>query len=497
MSLPHSLKAFLLFIQLESAALCISTFKPSTLHEIPVGRCTPVVSMDHRTADRCREGIRGCDSAHGCPATVEPARYARGFLFGLTPRRSNFTNFNDPIPSYMQNLKNVSLISSTSWAYTAGNQYRLNQVLGNPTLGGSDASKFIPNNLTWPFNQEDARDLTVSIRSISMTTSSTTTSLLPRTISAFIGSTVPQIWLPVEACTLFENAFNITWDNTTELYLVTDDQHQNLLSQNPTVTFTLSNFGNTVNITLPYSAFDLTVSQPIVTTSTRYFPLKRANTTSQYTLGRTFLQEAYIIADYDRRNFSYHYIILLLQPSKQRCRCRPGLPSLSSPSISSSSSAGANPLPHQPKTKAQKKTPELDSAFPDENHDHELEGHETKGNLGGIHETDGTAKHELHSPNYIPETDGMTKVELDSPAYVAEMEGNMQGIFEMPARDEADVPQNRDVKDRRDFEDVKGVRPEREEMRFVEVEGPDDANRRWYEKNTIIRRFIFAFGREK
>jgi hypothetical protein len=45
-------------------------------------------------------------------------------VFGLTPRPSNFTSFNEPIPSYLENLRNQSLIPSTSWGYTAGNQYR-------------------------------------------------------------------------------------------------------------------------------------------------------------------------------------------------------------------------------------------------------------------------------------------------------------------------------------------------------------------------------------
>lgn len=44
-------------------------------------------------------------------------------VFGVNPRSSNFTTYNDPIPSYMQNLRSQSLIPSTSWAYTAGNQY--------------------------------------------------------------------------------------------------------------------------------------------------------------------------------------------------------------------------------------------------------------------------------------------------------------------------------------------------------------------------------------
>jgi len=44
-------------------------------------------------------------------------------LFGVNPRSSNFTN-NQPIPSYLQNLRNASRIPSLSWGYTAGNQYR-------------------------------------------------------------------------------------------------------------------------------------------------------------------------------------------------------------------------------------------------------------------------------------------------------------------------------------------------------------------------------------
>ena len=45
-------------------------------------------------------------------------------IFGLTARPNNFTTYNDPIPSYMENLRSGNLIPSTTWAYTAGNQYR-------------------------------------------------------------------------------------------------------------------------------------------------------------------------------------------------------------------------------------------------------------------------------------------------------------------------------------------------------------------------------------
>jgi len=43
---------------------------------------------------------------------------------------------------------------------------------------------------------------------------------------------------------------------------------------------------------LPYAAFDLVADYPLVIDSSRYFPLMRAANESQYTLGRTFLQEA-------------------------------------------------------------------------------------------------------------------------------------------------------------------------------------------------------------
>lgn len=44
--------------------------------------------------------------------------------FGLTPRPTNFSNFNDPQPSFVETLKNKSMIPSLSWSYTAGAPYR-------------------------------------------------------------------------------------------------------------------------------------------------------------------------------------------------------------------------------------------------------------------------------------------------------------------------------------------------------------------------------------
>ena len=219
-------------------------------------------------------------------------------IFGLDPRPTNFTNFNDPVPSYMATLKERNIIPSISWGYTAGNQYRLDTALGSLTLGGYDPSRFIQNNVTFSFNEIDTRELTVNINDISINTNrhdgSPTTST--RTIAALIDSTVPYIYLPLDVCEMFEDTLGIEWDDEVQAYLVNDTLHSALQAQNSTVTFSLGDpsTAQIVNISLRYSAFDLTATYPLVTNRSHYFPLMRATNENQYTLGRTFLQEAYV-----------------------------------------------------------------------------------------------------------------------------------------------------------------------------------------------------------
>jgi hypothetical protein len=215
-------------------------------------------------------------------------------VFGLSPRPTNFSTFDDPVASYIENLKNKSMIPSLSWSYTAGNQYRLDQVLGELVLGGYDTSRFVPNDVTFDFNAEDARDLTVNIETITIASANASDTVISTNIAAFIDSTIPYIFLPLEVCHQFEKAFGIVWDNDAQAYLVNDTLHTKLQAQNASVTFALGNSSanSIVNITLPYAAFDLTADYPLVENATNYFPLMRATNDTQYTLGRTFLQEA-------------------------------------------------------------------------------------------------------------------------------------------------------------------------------------------------------------
>lgn len=184
-------------------------------------------------------------------------------------------------------------------------------MLGSLTLGGYDASRIIRNNLTFVFAPDNERDLVVGVVGlVANTTSQTSVDLLKRNdVNMFIDSTIAELWLPIEICRAFEDAFGLQHDASTDLYLVNDTLHQTLLKLKPSVTFTLGqkySTDATVQITLPYAAFDLEASPPYrgLQQQTRYFPIRRGNDSSQWVLGRTFLQEAYLTVDWERQNFS-------------------------------------------------------------------------------------------------------------------------------------------------------------------------------------------------
>lgn len=255
------------------------------------------------------QGQGGPTVQHSTVFNIFDSKYWLG-QFGLNPRPTNFTTFADPQPSFLQQLVSNNSIPGMSYGYTAGNQYRFNKVFGSLVLGGYDQNRFTHTDVTFPFYEDISRDLLVNIQGITSDSPATSTNLLPGgSIAAFVDSTIPYLYLPLGACQAFERAFGLNYSSDFDLYLVNSTQRQKLLDTNPNVTFTLSpntTGGKTVDIVLPYGAFDLQINFPIIENpnTSYYFPLMRAANDTQYTLGRAFLQEAYLIADYDRSNFT-------------------------------------------------------------------------------------------------------------------------------------------------------------------------------------------------
>lgn len=288
------------------------TWVPNSIFELGVGVNLGLdtnANVGFDTVTLGWQGSGGPSVSHNVVFNLYTPIYWLG-AFGLNPMPSNFTTLNDPQPSFMQQLVNNNSIPSLSYGYTAGNQYRLNKVFGSLVLGGYDSNRFDPTkNVTVPFYSDVSRDLLLNVQKITTDHGSPSNLLPGGSIAMFIDSTFGPMWLPESACTAFEQAFGLTYDNTSQFYLVNSTLHDTLKATNPNVTFTVgsqNSGGPTVDIVLPYGAFDLQVTFPNVMNpnSSYYFPLKRAANDTQYTLGRTFLQEAYLIADYDRRNFT-------------------------------------------------------------------------------------------------------------------------------------------------------------------------------------------------
>lgn len=245
------------------------------------------------------------------------------YLGQIGLKDSNITSVNGTA-SFMAQLKNGKMIPSLSYGYTAGAIYRKSHtvfcilsssrshaeqqpIVGSLTLGGYDSSRFVPTTASFPLAGGDSQSLMIGIKSITATgTLASNVTLLSNDTAALIDTTLPYLWLPLQVCQQFETAFGLSWDPSTTMYIVNDTIHQQLQNLNPSVTFTFGNASTnqSINITLPYAAFDLQASNPIYPNGTNYFPLRRATNATQYTIGRAFFQEAYLLVDFEQGNFS-------------------------------------------------------------------------------------------------------------------------------------------------------------------------------------------------
>ncbi|KAF2135461.1 uncharacterized protein K452DRAFT_363145 [Aplosporella prunicola CBS 121167] len=280
---------------------------------------------------------------HSVVAGIAATKFYVG-KFGVSPLATNFTaadggsdpNVRTKRPSFLSLLKENGKIPSSSFSFTAGSYTRSSterNALGSFIFGGYDASLIGPSSTSFDFGSDNGRELMVGIQAIKKHAGDNETDLLPTPLLAALDSSQPNIWLPESACKQFESAFGLEWNETDKLYKVNDSLHDKLVKEDATVTFSLGEVhedsgGESVDIVFPYSAFDLTATWPVVSEgSSTYFPLKKAANSSQvrlsirsirktwvvraalrfyeqYTLGRTFLQEAYLITDWERRNFS-------------------------------------------------------------------------------------------------------------------------------------------------------------------------------------------------
>ncbi|GIZ45953.1 hypothetical protein CKM354_000909800 [Cercospora kikuchii] len=229
-------------------------------------------------------------------------------VFGLGIQPGTFSNLPNNATTLLESAKEIGLSPSASYGFYAGAAYR--NAPGSVILGGYDQAAFEPSNITFSTTFAGPKSLTVRLKSLVVTnTPQGTVSPIIDTsgLNVSIDSTVAQLWLPGTLCDALSDALGLQYDNGTELYFVNATMHDTLLNYAPEFTFIIaasSMINKTTAIVLPYAAFDQQIGQPWSTTNTTYFPIRRAANESQLVLGRTFLQEAYLIVDWERENFT-------------------------------------------------------------------------------------------------------------------------------------------------------------------------------------------------
>jgi hypothetical protein len=179
-------------------------------------------------------------------------------------------------------------------------------------FGGYDNSRVnMKQGVVIPMPGQRNNTLLVGVNSIVYTpdpdVSQQATSLTTTGFSAVIDSTFPYLVLPSDICDKFVTNFNLAFDKSTGLYTINSTAHEQNMQQNATVSFVISSDPDknspSSTIDFPYAAFYLEASDPIYTNTTNYFPIRKSSNGINI-LGRSFLQEAYIVVDYERANFT-------------------------------------------------------------------------------------------------------------------------------------------------------------------------------------------------
>jgi hypothetical protein len=184
-------------------------------------------------------------------------------------------------------MKMNGLISTLSWGFSAGNHYRSlsnGNALSSLTLGGFDMGKINGSSMSISMAADDGRELMVTIQAVSLESNMISKRLTKQPIFAALDSSQPFTWLPLEDCLLFEQALGLTWNETRKIYTLNDTQLSLVRNQSLRFNFQLSDnipSGETLNIPIDFSAFDLKENSLIAPSDASLFPLKRAANSTQ------------------------------------------------------------------------------------------------------------------------------------------------------------------------------------------------------------------------
>lgn len=188
---------------------------------------------------------------------------------------------------------------------------------GSVILGGYDENRMIRNEVVFPFHEDVELVHTVWVESINWVDKlkgNISFDVSQTNYTSHIDSTRPFIYLPPVIYDKLSENLDLQYDNQTKSLIVPDEKQMEFKIRDPIMSFTVTPLNRdkipnkSVTIQIPYSSLLLKMDYPIAkkNQSVRYVPIRKASDSSQYVLGRTFLQNAYIVSDYERGSFSIH-----------------------------------------------------------------------------------------------------------------------------------------------------------------------------------------------
>lgn len=115
---------------------------------------------------------------------------------------------------------------------------------------------------------------------------------------------VPHLYLPKDTCDAIASHLPVTYSSEFNLYLWDTEKqaYKDILSSPHHLAFTFaSDNGDESTISVPFALLNLTLTSPIVSTATQYFPCKPwTPDTTGYTLGNAFLQSAFLAQNWEQ-----------------------------------------------------------------------------------------------------------------------------------------------------------------------------------------------------
>lgn len=288
-------------------------------------------------------------------------------VFGL----SNQTRY-----GFLSGASQIAGIPSNVWSYTAGSANRkdrcaatreekLISIVKTPAsliIGGYDASRYLgTHTMFMTMDPAVGSGFVVNLTGLSIiektapvgNQSIAGVAKIPSPAPAIplqdaitvIETETPFFWLPDAACNRIEESLGISQEPVSQLYIITEAQHRSLSQRNFSIEFSFAYHtsdppsSGTQEFTIPYSSLHLNASYPLFNASApvRYFPLRRGPYpgTDRFVLGRAFLQDTYLTANFDQSSFTLSQAQYTSGPP-QIMRVTPTAPRNSSPPYYSS-----------------------------------------------------------------------------------------------------------------------------------------------------------------